>query len=374
MKLYRHVIKDLKRIFDQRISLFMLIIIPILTTMILGYVFDDAGNKLNLNTKGAIVLKSDKYGLEKDIKSIFKEVGFEVIKMDENSAKEELNKNNIENYIVIFDNKIDFFKSSSSSSMTNLVVEDIVHEMGKISERMAVSKDGIEKFQKDIKEFKGENPEYKIKNKNFIKEESIILNRKPTALDYFGITQLTLIIAMANTLAFWNLKIEHSKKTLDRVKTAPSSLKDFFLGKVISLLIFSIVQIGVILLVNTFVFKIYYGNIFFTIAVVLAFALFNTAIGLFVSSISFKKEKSSPISLITYFLIFIGGGFAPIENFKGTFIEKISVISPVYWVNQALFKSIYFSVFKEYSISMIMSLSISFILLILAYKNVKREV
>ncbi len=163
----------------------------------------------------------------------------------------------------------------------------------------------------------------------------------PGAMEYFGLTILTMAAVLGGFISTWLIKNEGRYNTEMRLKISPVSMTSVYLGKLASSFVILVSLCMVIMFICRLVLSINYGSdIVLLLLLVAALAFFSTSLGS-VIAVAFENEKAANGLLNTFFplLIFLGGGYFKIPD-KG-FLKEISVVSPVRWVNLALNDLVY---------------------------------
>ncbi|MDP4094663.1 MAG: ABC transporter permease [Bacillota bacterium] len=161
--------------------------------------------------------------------------------------------------------------------------------------------------------------------------------------DYYGITMLifaVLNVAMTASNSF----MEKSLKTSNlRVIFSPIPKSYIYLSKIVATFAFT----SVCLLLNTFLFNIVLqvnfggARILYVIALLLLFDLFSSITGVMFCCIFKSEELSNRIlSLVIDIFAILGGIFFQLDGF-GDVLRKLTYISPVKWVVEAVFRIIY---------------------------------
>ncbi|PWV98573.1 ABC-2 type transport system permease protein [Paenibacillus cellulosilyticus] len=136
-----------------------------------------------------------------------------------------------------------------------------------------------------------------------------------TALSYYGVTMLVLILVygLANTMNF--VQEEYSEALGDRYLVSPLSRTSLILGQLLTGCAISIVQGIIIVLCAQWFFDVSYGNnmmvVFF---IIVAGSIFFNALGLILGVIARRvKAIDSVVTLLIPVMTFIGGGFIKID-------------------------------------------------------------
>lgn len=115
------------------------------------------------------------------------------------------------------------------------------------------------------------------------------------------------------------------------------------------------------------------GNIGVILAVIVSEAIMAVSIGTCIG-FTIKNEGLSVgiINLAIPIFVMLGGGYVPIDT-MGEFFQKLSVISPVKWTNQAIFRVIYNNDFSYVPVSITINLLIAFLLIMVSSMVYRKE-
>ena len=350
MRLRDHLRKDFKLVFLNKTNYFLMILLPLLTTLILGTVFSN-----NINTeqvfkdeKVGIYIKSDKFKLEEPIMEILKDIGIQSFVANEDELRNKVKENQVVSYIEIDDSNMKLVRGKYNNTI-NDALELVLSEFKNRSEDMIITQ-GKAEIKKSV---------------DFVENASVNPNHNPTSFDYFGITQLTMILVNGNMAIFDLIVREKRNGTLKRIASSPTEKSKFFFSKILIFALFLIIQLTVLFTINIKIFNVYYGNIINTVVLCLAFGVFQTMLALAASMIP-NGNSYRVLNIVNQVIILLGGGYIPVENL-GELAGKLSIISPVRWINIGLLDAIYGGTMTNYWKSFISSTVFSIILFAIGY-------
>ncbi len=178
-------------------------------------------------------------------------------------------------------------------------------------------------------------------NKEYVRIRSLDPKRNPGSTDYYAITMLTLIMLYSSLTGFWGIRSEIDQKTAPRILCSPVRSFELLTGKVIGSFFVTIVQGVIVILFSKWVLNAYWGENILPVAIlILTYALMTVSIGVALAFLIRSSDVASGIlNTVIPVLVFLGGGYMPLSIMNG-FILKIAQVSPVYWINTALFKII----------------------------------
>lgn len=191
--------------------------------------------------------------------------------------------------------------------------------------------------------------------------------RQPGSLDYYAVTMMTMILLYASMTGFWSIRGDIEQKTASRTVCAPVKRYELLTGKVLGCIIVTLVQGLVVILFSGLILKAYWGENPVTITLLLlSYSVMAVSIGVGLAYL-FKNSGAANGILNTIIPIFVllGGGYVPL-SVMGSSFAKLSSISPVKWVNSALFRVIYDGDYSQVPISMGINLLIAAAFILIA--------
>lgn len=176
----------------------------------------------------------------------------------------------------------------------------------------------------------------------YVRIRSLDPKRQPGSTDYYAITMLTLIMLYSSLTGFWGIRGEVEQKTAPRILCSPVRSFELLTGKVIGCIFVTIAQGLVVVLFSKWVLNAYWGQDILPVTLlVLTYAIMTVSLGVVLAFLIRSSDAASGIlNTLIPLMVFLGGGYVPLSVMNG-FIGKLAQISPVYWINTALFKIIY---------------------------------
>ena len=169
-----------------------------------------------------------------------------------------------------------------------------------------------------------------------IKEESVSAAPKKGHVNVFayllvGITVMSLLFVLDGLAR--DLFREHENRTLYRILTGPTSLKKFISAKMLYIALMGFLVQLLVWIVGGLVFRVHFSP-----GQVVRFVLFSavllpalTGIVALIYSLARTRAQASGIAPI-FIIVFsmMGGSMIPFPSLPA-FVQKVAVISPVYW-------------------------------------------
>jgi ABC-2 type transport system permease protein len=143
--------------------------------------------------------------------------------------------------------------------------------------------------------------------------------------------------------ASYGITKERVRKTYNRVLISPIKRYEFFIGKLFGSIILTIIQMIVVILFSKYVLNAYLGeNMLIFGLIILAEIIMAVSLG---QGIAFLVKNETAVSgllnAIIPIMVLLGGGYFPLEQFGSNILTTVAKISPLKWINDALFKVIY---------------------------------
>lgn len=196
--------------------------------------------------------------------------------------------------------------------------------------------------------------------------KKIAKEKTPTALGYYGIAELGLMMFYFIGIPMYHLDRERKDKIKDRINLTGISNRKYYLGSFIGYSIVSYVSILISYLVLKFIVSVDYGqNLFIIPLALLPFVLLVIATGVLLSIIFKENNKVDALlnSLIIPVLCFLGGGYAAFNELSGLF-NTLTNISPLRWFNKGVLNYVYDGNSSYLNNWLLLGFAISFVLII----------
>lgn len=341
MKIFNIVLKEIKHIVRNKQIMVIMIAFPIALMWILGTAFSGVmgGDSLMFeNTKVAYSVNGEGQRAQafEDFMKKTEEMGIKATRIQDydkgiNSVKETeyacyIDFNNSENKISLFKNE----RYNLEASFVEGVFQAFVQKYNVISEIAKVNPEAVREVLKED-------------SKKYVQVKSIDRKKQPRAIDYYGITMTTLIIMYGSMAGGFGINGERTNKTRNRILASPIKKYEFFIGKNIGTFVGLIFQLLIVIVFSRFVLGVDYGgNPALVYLIMASEAFMSVAMGVGVAFI-FKSEAavSGVLNMIIPFMIFLGGGYVPLEQINSEVLFNLAKISPVRWANDTIFKIIY---------------------------------
>lgn len=360
----------LKQSWRDKQSLIFMILLPIFLVLILGNALKsnedftartiDKVNVLYVNNETSKEAKTFEDFINiKDLNEII-----EPTKIDNLDEAKKLVENRKYDAIVVFDENLDGKLQVIGSDYNQLGVS-IVKSIIDTYSSSANSFEALGKIQ--ARDFS------QVKYNNLNEETITVSGKKPSAIDYYAVTMLIMIVMYGSIYANFAIDKSYYSTVGNKIKSAPVKLGEVFIGEGIGVVITIMIQVVVLLLVSNFAFGVNFGS---SIPLILlasfSLSVLSTILGI-VACMTTKKGLLglALLNVLVPIFTFLSGGFVKV-NFTGI-IGAISKVTPNYLATNAIFKDIYGGASKEVYLSILGIWIISAILFVVAQAIGRRE-
>jgi ABC-2 type transport system permease protein len=174
-----------------------------------------------------------------------------------------------------------------------------------------------------------------------VTDTSLVANRLPSAMDYYAIAMLTLIVMYGALNAAGSIDIERTRHTAVRLIAAPITKGQIFAGKIIGGLLQNVIYVLITVFICKYMFNVYWGdNLGLVFLVLISQIVFVVSLGLGLSYLIRGKASGAILMIIIQLAAFFGGSYFPLESVTGV-MRVIASLSPLEWTNSAILQIIY---------------------------------
>lgn len=196
-----------------------------------------------------------------------------------------------------------------------------------------------------------------------------------SSYDYYGVTMMLYMILTSITIAPNTFMEKKLKQGNMRIAYAPVSKVSIYMSKIIASYLFMEISFLIdMILMNYFKWINFGGENFIYVLVLFgAFLLFTVTLGGAVCVILKEEELTNTIlSAVTSIFALLSGMFFPVDSL-GKVVSKIANLSPLKWILDTSFNVIYDNNFQNYSVIILVLITLSTLLLIVMHLNYKPE-
>lgn len=375
MIILRIIIKEFIRNIRNFKANIMMVLFPIVLIIILGAAFsgvmDNAINLGDVKVLYAVDAATDSQ-FAVSFKDFLKQMSDEIGITFEKSSDISAGRSGVENheysaFVHITDDplKINLYKNERADFSAELIENALYSYTKTFNAMSAIAVNNAAAFNlPELREYKG-----------YVKIRALDRERQPGSTDYYAITMLTMILMYSSLTGFWSVREEMEQKTAARVLCAPVHDYELMAGKVAGCIIVTITQGLTVILFSKLILKAYWGEHILPVAIlVLTYSIMTVSFGVAFSYLIKNSDAASGIfNTIIPLFVFLGGGYVPMSVLNGTIMTKIAFISPVRWINAALFQVIYESDFSIVPVSVIINVSLAVVFIVISALLAKRR-
>jgi ABC-2 type transport system permease protein len=185
----------------------------------------------------------------------------------------------------------------------------------------------------------------------------------------------TLIIMYAVGYGITTISSERNIKTGNRILSSPVRKHEVLIAKLAGGVFATSLQILTVLIVSKYIIGAYWGNHIGTILLIfLSQVIMIISLGVGISFlIKNEAAASSLTSTAIPFLVFLGGGYVPLEQFGSKALLTVAKISPVRWTNDSILEAIFANSTSKAGTAIAINLAIAATFIIIASILYRRE-
>lgn len=198
---------------------------------------------------------------------------------------------------------------------------------------------------------------------NYVQVFSLDGDRQPSAMDYYAIAMLTLIIMFGALGGADLIEGERRRKTAVRLTAAPVSKAEIFAGKVVGMVLLNMLSTVVVVFLCKYMFGVYWGDrLWLVLLVLFTQTVFAVSLGFGLSYLLKGKAASAVVMIIIQVGAFIGGSYFPVTDTTG-WLRTITKLSPLEWSNSGLLQVVFSQGWSEAGSAMLLNIGFSVVLL-----------
>ncbi|MGM5472516.1 ABC transporter permease [Bacillus pumilus] len=370
------VLKDLLLFFRDKKSFFTLFFMPIILIAILGAAFGDNMKKdsdVKINSFRVGITDQDKSTTSKMFLSTLSRSElsdiFEVKVTSKNQLEKDLNSRDITMGIII---KPYFEKSLLNhvhvqldilrvphSNLQEIVLENVVfqffqhYHMNRILVPLNQGKE-VEIVSDQLKN-------------ELVNERNIHINSQPiTSFQYYAGGMGVLFLLMTVVFLVGSMIEEKEEDVYKRLIVSKLSNTSYIVGKLLGIVLICMIQLTVIILFTSFVFKVNWGEPFTVVMIGCSFILNAAGFGVLIGSFINREKTFNSVGILgTQVLAALGGSMVPLYLFPQWMID-ISCFLPNSLALQMFLKSMAGADFSEIQSGFILSCGMGLVFFITA--------
>ncbi|MEK5134922.1 ABC transporter permease [Bacillus sp. FSL W8-0645] len=370
------VLKDLLLFFRDKKSFFTLFFMPIILIAILGAAFGEnmkQESEVSINSFRVGVTDQDKSATSKMFLSTLSNSGLsdiiDVKVISKDQLEKDLNNREIKVGIII---KPNFEKSllnhhhvqlnilkGPNSALQEMVLENVVLQFFQNyhMNRILMPLNQGEKVEIVSHQLK----------KELVNERNIHINSQPiTSFQYYAGGMGVLFLLMTVVFLVGSMIEEKEEEVYKRLVVSKLSNTSYIVGKLLGIVLMSMIQLAVIILFTSFVFKVNWGEPFTVVMIGCSFILNAAGFGVLIGSFIKREKTFNSVGILgTQVLAALGGSMVPLYLFPQWLIN-ISYFLPNSLALQMFLKSMAGADFSEIQSGFILSCGMGLVFFITA--------
>lgn len=165
--------------------------------------------------------------------------------------------------------------------------------------------------------------------------------RIPTAIDYYSVTMMVMIIMYGANYGIYGVGKEEFDSVGRRIKSAPVMPHEIYIGKTLGIVATLFLQAVILVLFTWLVYKVNWGNIGMILLITFTLCTLSTAFGVVISALSpSQRAASSILSILVPIFTFVSGGYFKLPD-SNQLINTLKSISPNYLAQTAMFNQMF---------------------------------
>jgi len=375
--------KDLLLFFRDKKSFFTLFFMPIILIAILGAAFGEnmkGNSEVNINSFRVGITDQDMSTTSKlFISTLSKSELSEIIDI-KLLSKEQLEKDlnsrvikmgiiihaNFEKSLLEHDNVQLNLLKGPNSTLQAMVLENLVlqfsqnYEMNRILMPLTQGEE-IDNVSNQLK-------------KELIAERNIHINSQPiTSFQYYAGGMGVLFLLMTVVFLVGSMIEEKEEEVYKRLIVSKISNTSYIVGKLVGIVLMSMIQLAVIILFTSFVFKVNWGEPFTVVMIGCSFILNAAGFGVLIGSFINREKTFNSVGILgTQVLAALGGSMVPLYLFP-QWVMNISYFLPNSLALQMFLKSMAGADFSEIQSGLLLSCGMGLVFFIIALLRMSFE-
>ncbi|WP_346836039.1 ABC transporter permease [Paenibacillus polymyxa] len=210
-----------------------------------------------------------------------------------------------------------------------------------------------------------ELPMVRFDNKNFM-----------TSYDYYGVAEITLMILYLAIIPLGEIFTDRSTMIRNRLRLAGVSDLKYYTASLIAYTLVAVIAFLPAFLVSIFALHVNWGQYPVLLYLYLMlFSIFVIILGMFLAVFIKQKGKINILMAVVIIPVFsfLGGSYSPFTFDLSSTLEKITLLSPLRWVNLGIFRLLYNSDGTMLIVSIGLLIICSFVMFALINWKSRRE-
>lgn len=375
MNIWLILVTEVKHAVRNRTFLTMMILFPLVLMLILGAALSGAFNNADAGRDIRVAyLKSERSPLAQAFQYFVAQAVSQGIRFQETKSLAQgiasVQKGAADCLVRINPRGIDLYQNNRSgfrASLVRAVLRGFIQRHRMIAALARINPRAVMDIRKN-------DTQARAGGGNLVVARSLNGPRKPRAIDYYAVTMLTLIIMYATLTGSYAIKREILAKTANRLRCCPVRNYEILIGKMGGAICSALLHVLIVVAVSKYLFGAYWGEQPVSVALLLI-AEVIMAISLGVGLAFLIRNQialNGFLNLVIPIMVFFGGGYLPVDSFGKLFL-RFAALSPLRWINKALFQVIYRADGSAVLPAVLMNLSIAAVFIAVASLAARKE-
>ncbi len=353
MKVLAIAIKDLKILIKDKQTIALILIMPIVLVIVLGFSLNSLFEKdqVNIGKTNVVLIDYDKSKQSEDVKEFFEtdeiKEYIDLVSLDREEALDKLESGDITGIITIpekYGKAIENYEPikisllvDEGSPVESSIVDSIIRKYADLNSSVLLAGKAADT---EFREYKMDGRMILKYISDFIEtDDDLVVNGGLTsegkglsAMQYYAAAMVSMYILFVGMVGTALLVEEREDNTLKRMLTTYSSKATIIIGKILGIFILGLIDVTVLILFTKLVYHADWGNSLLGL-IVLSVAMSFSASGLAILIASmFKSAKVVDMvnPVIILIMAFIGGNMFPLYEMS-TLLRKVSYVFMNNW-------------------------------------------
>ncbi|MGT2934847.1 SagG family ABC transporter permease subunit [Streptococcus castoreus] len=373
MVLLHLIKKESLQIFRNRTALLMMVIFPIVMIVILSFAFKSSFNKATTVPKLTVRyhLEGKKTDYQKNFLAFLKVLNKE-LKLEAKPSKSlKVDKKKVSEGALTATLEV-------KSNQTIKVTTNAINQQNADLINMLVTSyvDNAKTYDSIADLYPQRLKAVKKRKVDFIKVSSVQTSKGMTSADYYAISMFTMITFYSIMSAMNLVLSDRQQRTTNRIHLTGVSPSLLVFGKLIGAMLATTVQLGILYIFTRFVLRVNWGtNDWQIIGVTASLIYLSVAIGIGMAT-SIRNEAFLTVAsnAVIPIFAFLGGSYVPLATLNSPFINQLSNISPIKWVNDSLFYLIFGGQSNPIPVTLMVNIGLGTAFVLIALIGMRKQV
>lgn len=329
------------KLFRGRKELFMFMVFPMIMMTILTWAFSGSFStienipQMNIEYHVANTQSAQVQPFTDFLKSVSKELPIHYKKISNiDSSKKKVQQGEIDALVVL-----------NNQEKITLYTNQLHTQQGDLVQFLIDSyKDSLTTYQVMMENKPSQSVNLAQSHKGkFIQKHSLNLKNSPTSADYYSVAMFTLMGLYGLTTCISLYFYDKQNHILQRQLITPLGKKCMIFYKFVSYFSLLLLQSVLLYLFAIGVLKANWGvNQWWILGLSLTFSMFIVSLALLLCVwVRNQRMISSVLTVVIPIAAFLGGSYVPLSVFQLSLLDKLSMFSPIHWMNKAMFQLIF---------------------------------